>query len=107
MRFALELYNLSSTWHDDEDTKAQVDKLQLAVEKNSRNLPTFTSVSKLSATDTGGDQHRTKSHRIGNAGGSAARLEDSGYEVVPDVLRMDGGTRELIDKVQHTITSPS
>ena len=53
MRFALELHNLFSTWHDEEDTKEEVNKLRLAVEKNSRNLPMFTDGSKRSAIDTG------------------------------------------------------
>ena len=42
MRFALELHNLFSTWHDEEDTKEEVDKPRLAVKKNSRNLSVFT-----------------------------------------------------------------
>ena len=63
MRFALELHNLFSTWHDEEDTKEEVNKLRLAVKKNSCNLPMFTDGSKHSAIDTGGYQ---PSHRTGN-----------------------------------------
>jgi hypothetical protein len=108
MRFALELYNFSSTWHDDEHTREQVDRLRAVVDNVSANLDPFhPSRSKRSATDTTGvdDRPSTKSN-TGDTGDTAGQLEDSGYEVVPDVLEADGGTWELIDKVQH-ITSPS
>jgi serine/threonine protein kinase len=100
MAFALELYNLSSTWHDGKDTKLQVNKLDLAVENISvsRKLESFNSKSKRPATDTGGDDRPSNKSKTGDA---ARQLEDSGYEVVPDVLETDGGTWELIDKVQH------
>jgi serine/threonine protein kinase len=102
MRFALELYNFSSTWHDDEDTRKQVDKLRAVVDNISANLNPFNSRSKRSTTDTtgGDDRPKTKS-KTGDTGDAARQLEDSGYEVVPDVLETDGGTWELIDKVQH------
>ena len=98
MRFALELHNLISTWHDEEDTKEEVNKLRLAVKKNSCNLPMFTDGSKRSAIDTGGYQ---PSHRTGNAAIDAVeRLEGSVYDVVPDDHETDGSTWELYEKVQ-------
>ena len=99
MRFSLELHNLFSTWHDEEDTKEEVNKLRLAVKKNSRDLPMFTDGSKRSAIDTGGYQ---PSHRTGNAAIDAVeRLEGSVYDVVPDDHETDGSTWELYEKVQH------
>jgi serine/threonine protein kinase len=100
MYLALELYNLSSTWHDDKDTKLQVNKLNLAVEniKVSHQLQGFSNRSKRPSTDTGGDDRPSNKSKTSDA---AEQLEDSGYEVVPDVLETDGGTWELIDKVQH------
>ncbi|KAN0138744.1 Protein kinase-like domain containing protein [Lactarius tabidus] len=99
-RFALELYNFSSTWHDDEDTRKQVDKLRAVVDNISANLNHFTtSRSKRSATDTtGGDGRPKTKSETGDTGDAVGQLEDSGYEVVPGVLETDGGTWELIDK---------
>ena len=56
MKFALELYNLGSTWNDDEYTKEQVDKLKDAVREASKTLPTFTggTGSKCPASPGGG-----------------------------------------------------
>ena len=42
VRITVELHNFSSTWHDDEHRKAQVDKLKDAVEEASKYLPVFT-----------------------------------------------------------------
>jgi serine/threonine protein kinase len=103
MRFALELYNFSSTWHDDEHTRQQVDRLRAVVDNVSANLhPFHPSRSERSTTDTtGGDDRPSTGSKTGDTGDAAGQLEDSGYEVVPDVLGTDGGTWELIDKVQH------
>ena len=85
-------------WHDKEDTKEEVNRLRLAVKKNSRNLPMFTDGSKRSAIDTGDYQ---PSHRTGNAAIDAVeRLEGSVYDVVPDDHETDGSTWELYEKVQ-------
>ena len=85
-------------WYDEEDTKEEVNKLRLAVNKNSRNLSVFTDGSKRSAIDTGGYQ---PSHRTGNAAiGAVERLEGSLYDVVPDDHETDGSTWELYEKVQ-------
>ena len=42
MRFTLELYNLSSTWHDDGRTAYQIDEFKRAVTDASRELTSFT-----------------------------------------------------------------
>ena len=52
MAFALELYNLSSTWHDSERTAAQVDKLRRAVDEE---LPEYTGARFTHLADTHGD----------------------------------------------------
>ncbi|KAF8274660.1 hypothetical protein EI94DRAFT_473523 [Lactarius quietus] len=81
--FALELYNLSSAVHANEvDTRAEVEKLSVIVNQFSvqNNLSVFNCRSKRP-----------------NDGGAEKKLEDSGYEVVPDVLETDRGTWELID----------
>jgi serine/threonine protein kinase len=103
MRFALELYNFSSTWHDDEHTRQQVDRLRAVVDNVSAYLDPFhPSRSKRSTTDTtGGDDQPSTKSKTGDTGDAAGQLEDSGYKVVPDVLETDGGTWELIDKAQH------
>jgi hypothetical protein len=115
------LYNIYSTWHDDDATKEQIKKLRLAVEKASSNLPPYASRSKR-PTDTGGDHEskKTKTANSSAAGGGAAddaasdataadgaarQLEDSGYEVVPDIFETDGDTWELINKVHIEIFS--
>jgi hypothetical protein len=64
MRFALELYNFSSTWHDDEDTRKQVDKLRAVVDNISANLnhsPPAGLPSDLPPILLGEDQSKTKS----------------------------------------------
>jgi serine/threonine protein kinase len=43
---------------------------------------------------------------MGDNSGTDIQLEDAGYEVVPDVLETDGGTWELVDKVNIEIISP-
>jgi hypothetical protein len=98
MRFALELYNLPSTWHVDEDAREQVDKLKLFVEKNSQNLSTFTNISEHSTSTYRGNQSESDASRKGGDGGADGQFEDCGYNVVPDILETDGGTWELIDK---------
>ena len=106
VRITVELYNFSSTWHDDEHRKEQVDKLKDAVEEASKYLPVFTNGSKHPVTDTG-ETTSTKRHQSGNASSAAGRLEDSGYEVVPDISKTDGDTWVLIKKVQAETVSSS
>ena len=66
----------------------------------------FTNGSKYPVTDTG-ETTNTKRHQSGNASSAAGRLEDSGYEVVPDVSETDGDTWESINKAQVETVSPS
>lgn len=155
MDFVREIYNLSSTWHDDKRTKAEVKKLKASVDNVANKLSAFTAGSKRRATDTGGDpsSRMSKSTRTnddgstaggatpdptggtsrtrgtprgtsrtrgpsrgttriptriptrgaaGRATGDAAgRLEESGYELVPEFPESDPGTWGSIDKVQH------
>lgn len=65
-----------------------------------------TNGSKHPVTDTG-ETTNTKRHQSGNASSAAGRLEDSGYEVVPDVSETDGDTWESINKAQVETVSPS
>ena len=92
MRLALELYNVSSTWHDDEHTTDQVDQLKRAVNEASKKLSAY----------TGG-----RFKRLADTDGATGRLEDSGYEVVPDAFETYGDGWELINKVHIEIISPS
>jgi hypothetical protein len=102
MIFALKLYNFSSALSADErDTKKQVHNLQLFVEKFSQNLSTFTNISEHSESTYGGDQSESNANRKGNDSGADEQLEDYGYKIVPDILETDGGTWEVIDKVQN------
>ena len=59
MAFALELYNLSSTWHDNERTAAQVDKLRRAVVEASKELPAYTGARFTRLADSDGDDSDT------------------------------------------------
>ena len=45
--------------------------------------------------------------RSGAADAGVQRLEDSGYQIIPDIVETDGGTWRLIDKVGVLIISPS
>ena len=102
LEFARELYNLSSALHADEgDTEGQVEKLKdILVQISAKNqLTAFSSRAKRPASTHRGDQPGTNRQRTGN--GADEQLEDSGYEVVRDILETKGGTWDLIDKVQH------
>ena len=59
MAFALELYNLSSTWHDNERTAAQVDKLRRAVVEALKELPAYTGARFTRLADSDGDDSDT------------------------------------------------
>jgi serine/threonine protein kinase len=86
---------------DESDTGAKVKKLKEDIDHISAKnaLPTFTGKSHTPASNNGGDQPGTKRRRTGE--GSNDQLEDSGYEVVPDILETESGTWGLIDKVWH------
>ena len=101
IRFALELYNFSSALHaqsDEGDTQSQVEKLTNSLRefKTEHDLPAF-SRGKRTADNNAGDQRQTNRRRTSNSADD--QLEDSGYEVMPDVLETKGGTWELINKV--------
>jgi hypothetical protein len=116
MRFALELYNFSSTLHANEgDTVGQVKKLKDLVNQYScsNNLQQFTNKSDYSTktsehstqdstSNYSEDQSESNASLKGNDASADEQLEDYGYKVVPDILETDGGTWEVIDKVQHT-----
>ena len=100
LKFALELYNLSSALDDEseDDTEQRVKDLRSTVNaaRKKHKLPTFTG-----KTKDWEDQTEPNVRRKGDDGGANEQLEACGYEVVPDVLETDGGTWELISKVQH------
>jgi len=101
LRFALELYNLSSALNDESengDTNRKVEHLKASVHEARKvhKLPTFTGKTKREE-----DQIEPNVRRKGKDGGAIEQLEACGYEVVPDVLETDDGTWELISKVQH------
>jgi hypothetical protein len=103
------MYNLSASLGDgsESDTQTEVDELKKAVDKLGREnqLPTFTSKKSKRPTDDDGTNEGPSTHRRkGNDGGATEQLETCGYEVVPDILETDGGTWELISKVQHTFS---
>jgi hypothetical protein len=83
---------------EDEDTERRVEGLRSTIDKASEKheLPTFTG-----KTKGGEDQTEPNIRRKGDDGGANEQLEACGYEVVPDVLETNGGTWELISKVQH------
>ena len=88
---------------DEGDTEEQVNNLKATLIRilDQNNLTVFSNRcrTKRPASNNGGDQPGTSRQRTGN--GADDQLEDSGYEIVPDVLEMKGSTWELIDKVQH------
>jgi hypothetical protein len=88
---------------ENEDTAREVKNITAGVNKVSREhmLPTFTSNTKCPASNDGGIQTGPNVRRKGDNGGPIEQLEARGYEVVPDVLETDGGTCELISKVQQ------
>jgi hypothetical protein len=80
------------------DTKRRVRNFAASIHEISleHDLPTFTS-----KTEDGEDKTEPNVRRKGGDGGAIGQLEACGYEVVPDVLETDGGTWELISKVQY------
>ena len=103
------MYNLSTSLDDGSESDAQreVDELKKSVDKLSREnrLPTFTSKKTKRPTYDDGRNEGPNAHRQkGIDGGATEQLETCGYEMVPDVLETDGGTWELIFKVQHTFS---
>ncbi|KAH9168845.1 kinase-like domain-containing protein [Lactarius sanguifluus] len=105
--FALELYNFCSALADESDngdTGTKVKKLATTVKNfgTEHRLQAFTSKSKRSANDDGENQPERNVRHKGGDGDADEQLEAYGYQVVPDILETEGGTWELIDKVQHT-----
>jgi hypothetical protein len=85
----------------DEATKAEVDKLMKTFNKIDPKLPTFTGKSNQSTGHDGENQPGSSARRRGNDARQVDQLEACGYEVVEDVLETDGGTWELLSKVQR------
>ncbi|KAH9177384.1 kinase-like domain-containing protein [Lactarius sanguifluus] len=105
--FALELYNFCSALADESDngdTGTKVKKLATTVKNfgTEHRLQAFTSNSKRTGNDDGENQPERNVRPKGGNGGADEQLEAYGYQVVPDILETEGGTWELIDKVQHT-----
>lgn len=102
----LELYNLSSKLqneNEDEDTRQKVRKLAESVKR--LGLPMFPSKASLKRLLSDDDSEGTQSgptsvHRESSDGGVVEQLKLCGFKVVPDVFETDGGTWELLDKVQ-------
>jgi hypothetical protein len=88
---------------ENEDTAREVKNLSASVTKASKEnmLPTFTGKTERPTNNDGGNRTGSNVCRKGDDGGAIEQLESCGYEVVPDVLETDGGTWELISKVQH------
>lgn len=63
-------------------------------------LPTFTGKTNHTTGRDKENQPGPSTRRKGNAGHQVDQLESCGYEVVDDVLETDGGTWELLSKVQ-------
>jgi hypothetical protein len=103
------MYNFSASLNDgsENDTEREVDELTDSVDKLGRehHLPTFTSKNTTRPTnDDGRNKGPSADRRKGNDGGATEQLETCGYEVVPDVLETDGGTWELMSRVQNTFS---
>ena len=103
------MYNLSTSLDDGSksDTQREVDELKESVDKLAKEnrLPTFTSKkTKRPTYDDGRNEGSSARRRKGNDRGPTEQLETCGYEMVSDVLETDGGTWELISKVQHTFS---
>ena len=103
------MYNLSASLDDgsESDAEREVDELTKSIDELSREhqLPTFTGKTTKGPTDGDGRNKGPSAHHgKGSDGGATEQLETCGYEVVPDVLDTDGGTWELISKVQHTFS---
>ena len=78
MAFALELYNLSSTWHDDRHTAGQVSEFMAAVIEASKNMTAYTgSKHDLDNLKTGKSKKR-KTNATGGTGGGAGGGADGG-----------------------------
>ncbi|KAI9459836.1 hypothetical protein BJY52DRAFT_1264037 [Lactarius psammicola] len=104
VRFALELYNISSALdHESEngDTEGQVEKLATSVYYLSKDhhMSTFTGKTKHTASNDGGNQTGPRVRQKGGDGGANEQLEACGYEVEPDVFETDGGTWESVFKL--------
>lgn len=94
------MYNLSSALIDEreeEDTKAKVEELLANFNEMRRNLSTFTSKNMSFSSNDEENQPGISVHQKSN---DSEHLEACGYEVVPDVFETDGGTWELLYKVQ-------
>ena len=87
------------------DTTEKVKELTTDLDQlgKDNNLSGFTGKTKTKRLpgNYGRNQPGTSVHGSGGGGGAAEQLETCGYEVVPDVFETDGGTWELISKVQH------
>ena len=83
---------------ENEDTKRKVKILQDSIYevRKKHMLPTFTG-----KTNCGEDQTEPNVRWKSDDEGANGQLEACGYNVVPDVLETDGGTWELISKVQY------
>jgi len=97
------LYNIASALEDDSengDTTEKVKELTTDLDQlgKDNNLLGFTGRSRRLPGNYGGNQPGPSVH---GGGGAAEQLEACGYEVVPNVFETDGGTWEVIFKVQH------
>ena len=102
MKFTLELYNLASVLYNEsenEDTIKKVKNLVNTFDQLSKKLPAFTSKTKRPASSDG-SQPGPSVRRKGNDA-PTEQLEAHGYEIEPDVFEAEGGTWELLPKVQH------
>ena len=106
-KFALEMYNLSASLNNESesDTKTEVKELMESIDElnTEHRFPAFTSEkTKHTTNDDGKNEGPSTRRQKGNDEGDIDLLDTCGYEVVPD--ETDGGTWELIDKVQHTFS---
>ncbi|KAI9443372.1 hypothetical protein H4582DRAFT_1924231 [Lactarius indigo] len=103
VRFALELYNLTSVLEaepEDEDTKKSIRELAVDLENLGEDgkLPAFACKTKNRTSHYGENQAGPSTYR-GGCGGATEQLKAHGYDVVADVIETDGCTWELIDKL--------
>ena len=99
MAFTLKLYNLSSMWHNNIHTAAQVYKFKHAANNALKKLPVYTRIKHdhdTPKTSISGDTDWAADKAACNAAGW---LEDSGYDVVPDVFEVNSNVWGLINKV--------
>jgi hypothetical protein len=105
------MYNFSASLNDESgnDTR-EVDKLMESVNTLIREhqLPMFNTDKKNERTSTTSDDERNEGRSAhcweSNDGGVTEQLETCGYKVVPDVFEAEGGTWELLFKVQHNFS---